>query len=95
MFWVGSVASCAVVLLVQRRIQCGGDRARNLRLYVEDVCRRQFPVVLLGPQVDVGMRIDQLGIDANLVADAAARRPRGLRRRQVLDQSRECSAECR
>src|SRR6185503_14422977 len=54
------------------RGQCGlestGDGPGDLALDVEDIGRRQFPVVIFRPEVRIGARVDELYIDAHTVA---------------------------
>src|SRR6056297_908479 len=57
------------ILWGQREMHRRGNRARNLGLDVEDIRRCELPIVLLGPQVHVRARIDQLDVDSDLVAD--------------------------
>ena len=45
------------------RLQRRRDRGRDVRLHVEDVRGRELTAVLLGPQVGVRVRVDQLHVD--------------------------------
>ncbi len=56
--------------LGQRDVQRIGNGTRDIVLHVEDALSRELAVVGLGPQVLVGLRIDELRVDPDPVARA-------------------------
>ena len=75
----------------QLNVQCGCDTAHNLVLQGEEV---DGAVEALGPQVRVGLGVDQLGVDPHLIADPCARSPPARSARSGRGRFAECLPAC-